>query len=89
MYYCVYDCIIGSPVQDILAKIVILDFIYMQQITLKRELFQGQSAKKSLQALKLLYNAPGPIFLNEWCRQVPSARTRTYARTTHARTRAH
>jgi hypothetical protein len=72
---------IGSSVQDILAKIVILDFIYMQQITLKKELFQGQNAKKSLKALKYLYNIPGPIFLNEWFRQVPHTHARTHART--------
>jgi hypothetical protein len=63
----------GSSVQDILSKIVILDFIYTQQLTLKRELFQGQNAKKSLKALKLIYNTPGPIFLNEFWRQVRTA----------------
>ena len=61
----------GSTVQDILAKIVILDFIYVQQINVKKELFQGQNAKKSLKALKLLYNVPGPIFFNEFLGQVP------------------
>ena len=60
----------GSSVQDIIAKIVILDFIYVLQINLKKELFQGQNAKRSLKALKLVYNIPGLIFLNEWCRQV-------------------
>ena len=60
----------GSTVQDILAKIVILDFVHVQQLNLKRELFQGPKAKRSLTALKPLYNMPGSIFFNEWCRMV-------------------
>lgn len=60
----------GSSVQDIISKIVILDFIYLLQTNMKKDLFQGEKAKKSLKALKQLYNIPGPIFFNEWCRQV-------------------
>jgi hypothetical protein len=56
-------------------------FAHQRQVNLKKELFQGQNAKKSLKALKLLYNIPGPIFLNEWCRQVRD--------TTHVYTRTH
>ena len=49
----------GATAQDVLQKIVILDFILAQQENIKRELFSGASGKVE----------PVPIFLLQDCVQ--------------------
>ncbi len=42
----------GAGAQDVVTKVVILDFILVQQINFKREIFSGTSGRVVLSALK-------------------------------------
>ena len=46
----------GAGAQDVVTKVVILDFILTQQTAFKREIFSGNTGRVVLHALKKAYN---------------------------------
>ena len=47
----------GAGAQDVVTKVVILDFILVQQTAFKREIFSGNTGRVVLHALKVAYES--------------------------------